>query len=69
EERKAERPGAVPAHVAKALKPGLLQEQLRFPVPTEEQLRGLPPEYRRLILDYVERINRMPAPAQKRENK
>ncbi|MGH7469141.1 MAG: hypothetical protein ACRENP_14385 [Longimicrobiales bacterium] len=68
DERKAERPGAIPPHVAKALKPGLLEENLRFAVPSEEVLRGLPPAYRRLLLDYIERLNRVPAPVN-RENK
>jgi hypothetical protein len=31
-------------------------------VPTPEELRGLPPAYRKLILDYFERINRKPDP-------
>ena len=65
EERKAERPGVIPPHVAKALKPGLLDANAKYAVPSEEQLRGLPPAYRRLILEYFERLNRTPAPEKK----
>ncbi len=38
--------------------PALLDGALRYPPPTAEQLRGLPPAYRRMILDYFERLNR-----------
>ena len=69
EERKAERPGSIPPGVVKALKPGLLDSSSRFKVPTEEELRSYPPAMRRYILDYFERVNRLPAPAPKQEKK
>jgi hypothetical protein len=55
-ERRAERPGEV-----EVLRPGALPSDLvegvRFPAPTEEALRGYPPAYRRLILEYFDRLN------------
>ncbi len=69
EERKAERPGTIPPNVAKALRPGLLDSNARFRVPTEEELRGLPPAMRRYVLEYYERLNRLPAAAPKQEKK
>jgi hypothetical protein len=69
DERKAERPGAVPEHVIKALRAGLLDGNLRYPPPTEEQLRAFKPAERRMILQYFERINRTPAQTQNREKK
>ena len=36
----------------------LIQSAQRFPAPDPEQLRSLPPAYRRLILEYFDRLNR-----------
>jgi hypothetical protein len=55
-ERRAERPGAV-----EVVRPGELPEDVlrgpRYPLPTEDQLRGYPPSIRRLILEYFDRLN------------
>jgi hypothetical protein len=60
EERVGERPGNVAVSRAPALDPKLLISADRFRVPTPEELRALPPAYRRLVLDYIARLNRMP---------
>jgi uncharacterized protein YoxC len=55
-ERRAERPGEV-----EILRPGELPPELlrgtRFPIPREDMLRRYPPAYRRLILEYFDRLN------------
>jgi hypothetical protein len=58
EEREAEAARALPPSVIRALKPGLFDNSDRFAAPTAEQLRDLPPAYRKLILEYFERLNR-----------
>jgi hypothetical protein len=58
EEREAERARALPPAVIRALKPGLFDNADKFTAPTAEQLRDLPPAYRKLILEYFERLNR-----------
>ena len=60
EERVGERPGSVQVSRAPSLDPTLLISSDRFRVPTPEELRALPPAYRRLVLDYIARLNRMP---------
>jgi hypothetical protein len=40
-----------------ALDPALLDRTRRYPAPTAEQLRTLPPAYRRLVLEYFQRLN------------
>ncbi len=63
QERVAERPGDTPVlHVA-PLDPARVGSAVRYPAPDPEQLRGLPPAYRRLILEYFERLNRAQPPA------
>lgn len=57
-ERVAERPGRVGPSRAAALDAELLDSKLRFPVPSPDELRQLPAAYRRLILDYFDRLNR-----------
>jgi hypothetical protein len=56
-ERRAERPEGV-----EVLRPGALPEDLlrgtEFPLPGEEALRQYPPAFRRLILEYFDRLNR-----------
>lgn len=53
ESRTARGEGAVPAP------PPLTSEGvLRYPLPSESELRDLPPGYRGLVLDYFERLNR-----------
>jgi len=56
-ERRAERPEGV-----EVLRPGTLPEDLlrgtEFPLPGEEALRQYPPAFRRLILEYFDRLNR-----------
>ncbi len=58
QERVAERPGDVAPLVPQALDPARVGDAVRFPVPDAERLRALPPAYRRLILEYFERLNR-----------
>lgn len=57
-ERVAERPGEVAPARAGPLDPALLDTRLRFPPPDAASLRALPPAYRRLILQYFDRLNR-----------
>lgn len=58
EEREAEAAPPLPPSVIRALKPGLFDNTDKFAAPTVEQLRDLPPAYRKLILEYFERLNR-----------
>jgi hypothetical protein len=58
DERVAERPGAVDASEAKAIDPALLENGVKYRAPTPEELKNLPPAYRRWILEYFERINK-----------
>ncbi|HEY8470642.1 MAG TPA: hypothetical protein VIL18_13410, partial [Longimicrobiales bacterium] len=58
DERVAERPGNVPPSFGRPLDAKLIQSAQRFPAPDPEQLRSLPPAYRRLILEYFDRLNR-----------
>jgi hypothetical protein len=55
-ERRAERPGDV-----EVLRPGPLSPDLlrgpQYPLPADEALRRYPPAYRRLILEYFDRLN------------
>ncbi len=60
--RVAERPGDVGASAGKALDPALLRGGLRYPLPSAAELQALPPAYRRLILEYFDRLNRASAP-------
>jgi hypothetical protein len=60
DERVGERPGEVDRNAVGALNPALFETTSRYRVPTPEELRGLPPAYRKLILDYFARINRTP---------
>lgn len=58
QERSGSHPGAVEAGASPvAIDPGLLDRSIRYPPPTAEQLRALPPAYRRLILEYFDRLN------------
>jgi len=66
DERVAERPGAIGASEALPLDPALLDPAARYRVPTPEELNGLPPAYRRLILEYFERLNRTSDPVPER---
>jgi hypothetical protein len=59
EEREGEAARPLPSSVIRALKPGLFDNTEKFTPPTPEQLRDLPPAYRRLILEYFERLNRV----------
>jgi len=58
-ERVAERPGEYTPSIPPALEASLLDTSVRYRVPTPEELRNLPPAYRRMILEYFERINRV----------
>lgn len=60
DQRVPNRPAELPASRARALDPALLDAAARYRVPTPEQLQGLPPAYRRLILEYFDRLNRSP---------
>ncbi len=57
-ERVAERPGAYTPSVAPPLTAALLDATQRYRVPTPEELKDMPPAYRKMILEYFERINR-----------
>lgn len=57
EERKADAANALPPSVIRALKPGLFDDADRYTPPTAEQLKDLPPAYRRLILEYFQKLN------------
>ena len=59
EERESETAKPLPPSVIRALKPGLFDNNDKFTPPTPEQLKDLPPAYRRLILEYFERLNRV----------
>ena len=58
DEREAQAARPLPPAVIRALKPGLFDGTDKFEAPTPEQLRDLPPAYRKLILEYFERLNR-----------
>jgi hypothetical protein len=62
EEYTDERVGEAPTSAAvlrpDELDPRLEDTRLRYPGPTAEQLRSLPPAYRRLIVEYFQRLNR-----------
>jgi hypothetical protein len=60
-QRVAERPGDVGASFGRPLDQSLLRGGLRYALPTPEQLAALPPAYRRLILEYFDRLNRAAA--------
>jgi hypothetical protein len=66
EERTAERPGTFDPRNPPALDPRLFQDPTRFRAPTAEELQAWPPGYRRMILDYFERLNRPVPPTQER---
>jgi hypothetical protein len=57
EERKADGAQPLPPSVVRALKPGLFDDSDRYAPPTAEQLRDLPPAYRRLVLEYFQKLN------------
>jgi len=57
DERRAERPSEADVSRAEAIDPSLLRGP-RYRPPDEEQLRRLSPAYRRLILEYFDRLNR-----------
>ncbi len=58
DERVGESGAGVAASSPEALDPALLDPILRYPAPTADRLRDLPPAYRRLILEYFDRLNR-----------
>jgi hypothetical protein len=64
DERTAERPTGFDTRSVDALDPVLFRDPLRFRAPAAAELEDLPPAYRRLILDYFERLNR-PQPVQR----
>jgi hypothetical protein len=68
EERKAEAAKPLPPSVIRALKPGLFDDSARYTAPTAEQLRDLPPAYRRLILEYFQKLNSSESDKEKRGN-
>jgi hypothetical protein len=61
--RTGEGPGRFTPADAAALDRSLFDDATRFRPPTPEELQALPPAYRRLILDYFERLNRPLPPA------
>ncbi|HEX6307892.1 MAG TPA: DUF4175 family protein [Longimicrobiales bacterium] len=66
DERTAERPTDVERRTVQELDAALFRDPTRFRAPTPEELQALPPAYRRLILDYFERLNRPEARQQER---
>jgi hypothetical protein len=66
EQRTAERPGTYDPRNPPALDPRLFQDPTRFREPTAEELQAWPPGYRRMILDYFERLNRPVPQAQEK---
>ncbi|MEO5509402.1 MAG: hypothetical protein ABIS27_02145, partial [Longimicrobiales bacterium] len=67
QERVAERPGVLKPGQAAPLDPKMFEDATRFRVPTPDELRALPPAYRKLILDYFERLNRPSPPDKQRQ--
>lgn len=57
EERKSEAAPDLPPAVIRALRPGLFDSNNKYAPPTAEQLKDLPPAYRRLILEYFQKLN------------
>jgi hypothetical protein len=61
EEYTEERAGRMAEHIEPGspdpLDPALLDSAFRYPAPSLKQLQGLPPAYRRLVLEYFERLN------------
>ncbi|MEX0890962.1 MAG: hypothetical protein WEB88_02250, partial [Gemmatimonadota bacterium] len=60
QERQGERAGAYDPRAAGALDPAILDTGMRYRVPTPAQLEAVPPALRRLIVEYFERLNRLP---------
>jgi hypothetical protein len=60
QERQGERAGAYDPRDAAALDPALLDTGQRFRVPTAAELEAVAPALRRLIVEYFERLNRLP---------
>jgi hypothetical protein len=58
QERVAEKPGTSANTQPGALDPKLFQDGSRFRAPSPAELNALPPAYRKLIIDYFERLNR-----------
>jgi hypothetical protein len=63
ETRTGERPGHYDPRVAAPLDSRLFEDPARYRAPSADELATLPPVYRRLILDYFERLNRPAPPA------
>jgi hypothetical protein len=63
EERVGERAEVRAAAELEALDPALLEAVLRYPGPDAAQLRSLPAAYRRLIMEYFDRLNNGSQPA------
>jgi hypothetical protein len=57
DERAGEAAEARPAPVVAPLDPAILDARARYAGPSAEQLRRLPPAYRRLVLEYFDRLN------------
>jgi hypothetical protein len=66
-ERVAERPGTPIPSFAKELDPALMQNGAKFRMPSSEELKQMPPAYRRLILDYFDRLNKTGAQEEKKD--
>ena len=64
DERTAERPSSFDARAVDDLDPALFRDVTRFRTPDAAELQALPPAFRRLILDYFERLNRPQPPQQ-----
>ena len=58
DERTAERASRFDARSVDDLDAALFRDPTRFRAPGAAELQALPPAYRRLILDYFERLNR-----------
>jgi hypothetical protein len=59
-QRVAERPGTPIPSNARGLDPALMDANGRFRMPSPDELKAMPPAYRRLILEYFDRLNKNP---------
>lgn len=60
--RTGQSPGNIGSRAGPPLDAARIGNGIRYPVPSAAQLRALDPEYRRLILEYFERLNRAQPP-------
>lgn len=66
DERKADAAQPLPPSVVRALRPGLFDAHDRYLTPSAEQLQDMPPAFRRLILEYFQKLNSTDKPAKEK---